>query len=93
MLGRLQTDADRERVMEGLGEDEKKSALSAMVKKLAHRWFVVKDARNEEPALVHSRGAISLLRGPMTRSEIRRRREESSGDPRPASALGLRRLG
>jgi hypothetical protein len=86
MLGRLQTDADRERVMEGLGEDEKKSALSALVKRLAHRWFVVKDARCAEPALVHSRGAISLLRGPMTRSEIRRRLEEAASAHATASA-------
>jgi hypothetical protein len=77
MLGRLQTDADRARVMEGIGEDKKKSALSALVKKLSHRWFVVKDAKNAEPVLLHSRGAISILRGPMTRSEIRRRRDET----------------
>jgi hypothetical protein len=87
MLGRLQTDADRERVMEGLGEDEKKSELSALVKRLSHRWFVVKEARNSEPALVHSRGAISLLRGPMTRSEIRRRREEVTRVEEPTSPM------
>jgi hypothetical protein len=71
MLGRLQTDADRARVLEGLGEDKKKSALARLVKHLGHRWFVVRDAREKELALLHPRWAMSYLRGPMTRNEIR----------------------
>lgn len=78
MLGRLQTDADRARVMDGLGEDKKKSALAALVKKLAPRWFVVRDAKGGALSLLHPRYAMSLLRGPMTRSEIRRSRERAS---------------
>ena len=74
MLGRLQTDADRARVMEGLGEDKKKSALAALVKKLGPRWFVVRDATSAKPTLLNPRWAISYLRGPMTQSEIRRAR-------------------
>jgi DNA helicase HerA-like ATPase len=35
MIGRLQTDADRARVIEGLGEDKKKSKLAELVKKLS----------------------------------------------------------
>ena len=73
VLGRLQTDADRERVLEGLGEGGKKSALSAMLKKLAQRWFVVRDARDDRgPTLLQPRWAMSYLRGPMTREEIKR---------------------
>jgi hypothetical protein len=74
MLGRLQTDADRARVMEGLGEDKKKSPLAALVKKLAPRWFVVRDARSAKPTLLNPRWAMSYLRGPMTQSELRRAR-------------------
>ncbi|UJR86672.1 ATP-binding protein [Sandaracinus amylolyticus] len=72
MLGRLQTDADRARVMEGLGEDKKKSELGALVKRLAPRWFVVRDAKTSQPSLLNPRWAMSYLRGPMTQSEIRR---------------------
>jgi DNA helicase HerA-like ATPase len=72
LLGRLQTDADRARVMEGLGEDKKKSELGALVKKLAPRWFVVRDARGGKPTLLNPRWAMSYLRGPMTQAEIRR---------------------
>jgi hypothetical protein len=73
-LGRLQTDADRARMMEGLGEDKKKSELGAIVKKLAHRWFVVRNARESGLGLLQPRWAMSYLRGPMTRGEIQRGR-------------------
>jgi hypothetical protein len=74
MLGRLQTDADRARVMEGLGEDRKSSALGAVVKKLSPRWFVVRGAKDGKLALLNPRWAMSYLRGPMTGSELRRAR-------------------
>jgi hypothetical protein len=75
MLGRLQTDADRERVLEGLGEGGRKSALGAVLKKLGSRWFVVRDTKDKgPPTLLQPRYAMSFLRGPMTREEIRRAR-------------------
>lgn len=74
-LGRLQTDADRARVLEGLSEDKKKSQLGALVKKLGPRWFVVRDAKTSELSLLHPRWAMSYLRGPMTGAEIRAARE------------------
>ena len=76
MLGRLQTDADRARVIEGLGEDRKKSELGNIVKRLAHRWFVVRDAKSEKLTLLNPRFAMSFLRGPMTGVEIRRAKGE-----------------
>lgn len=71
MLGRLQTDADRERVIEGLGEDKKKSAVGKLVKKIAPRWFVTREASGAL-SILQPRWAISYLRGPMTSREIRR---------------------
>jgi hypothetical protein len=70
-LGRLQTDADRARVLEGLGEDKKKSQLGALVKMLGPRWFVVRDVKTSELSLLYPRWAMSYLRGPMTGAEIR----------------------
>jgi hypothetical protein len=74
MLGRLQTDADRARVVEGLGEDKKKSELGSLLKQLAPRWFVVREAKQAKPTLLQPRWAMSYLRGPMTQLEIRRAR-------------------
>jgi hypothetical protein len=71
MLGRLQTDADRERVIEGLGEDKKKSTVSKLVKKIAARWFVVREP-NGALSILQPRWAMAYLRGPMTSKELRR---------------------
>ncbi len=71
MLGRLQTDADRARVVDGLGEDKKKSALATTLKKLGPRWFVVREAKDSKLALLNPRWAMSYLRGPLTGRELR----------------------
>jgi hypothetical protein len=75
-VGRLQTDADRTRVIEGLAgasrtEDSSAAALNDTVRRLAPRWFVMRDAcAKGGPVLLHPRTAMSLLRGPMTRVEL-----------------------
>jgi hypothetical protein len=75
-LGRLQTDADRTRVLDGLaaarGIDGMAQELESTLRRLAPRWFVVRNAHvTSPPILMQPRYAISLLRGPMTRLEIR----------------------
>src|SRR3954447_18543770 len=66
-VGRLQTDADRARVIEGLASGDARGAESAkglggIVKKLAPRWFVMRDAHADGAALiVQPRWAMSLL--------------------------------
>jgi hypothetical protein len=76
-VGRLQTDADRERVVEGLagleGSDGADSAdLGAKLKTLSPRWFVMRDVhRTPNAALAQTRWTFSWLRGPMTRVELR----------------------
>ncbi len=77
MLGRLQTDADRARVVDGLGEDKKKSALANLLKRLAPRWFVVREAKDSKLTLLNPRWAMSYLRGPMTGRELKRLRDGS----------------
>jgi len=76
-LGRLQTDADRDRVIDGIsgGVGSKQSAaeLANVLKRLSQRWFVVRDVKTGETSeLMQPRWAMSLMRGPMTRAEIRR---------------------
>jgi hypothetical protein len=74
-VGRLQTDADRERVIDGLahGDDRSSAALHATVQRLAPRWFVIRNVHDGgEPVLLQPRHAMSFLRGPMTRAELRR---------------------
>jgi len=73
-LGRLQTDADRERVIDGLALED--PSFANTLQRLAPRWFVMRDAHTSStPVLLHPRQTMTLMRGPMTRSEIRKARE------------------
>ncbi|WP_437642329.1 helicase HerA-like domain-containing protein [Sorangium sp. So ce854] len=89
-VGRLQTDADRERVVEGLsgadggagGVDA--AALSAALKALPPRTFFVRDVHMQPPSfLAETRFSLSWLRGPVTRREIGRLVRGAS-PPQPA---------
>jgi hypothetical protein len=80
-IGRLQTDADRERVLDGLAasvqsDRENEHELGRTLQRLAPRWFVVKNAQvSTEPVPLRPRQTMSLMVGPMTRTELRRARE------------------
>jgi hypothetical protein len=80
-VGRLQTDADRERVLEGLAQSDGGSGgatfeeLAETTKRLAARWFVMRDVHAGGGArLVQPRWAMAYLRGPMTGAEMRKAR-------------------
>jgi hypothetical protein len=76
-VGRLQTDADRARIVEGLagGAALDAGALDDVVKRLSPRWFVVRDAQAKDAMqLVRPRTALTWLRGPLTRGELVRAR-------------------
>jgi hypothetical protein len=79
-IGRLQTDADRARVIDGLrgalSVEQTDAAieedLGRTIQRLADRWFVIKDTHAKVgPLLLQPRYAMSWLRGPMTRGELR----------------------
>jgi hypothetical protein len=85
-IGRLQTDADRERVVDGLsaaGSKEQAREIEGTIQRLGPRWFVLRDVHTDEgPMLLQPRWALSWLRGPMTRTELQqalRRRREVGG--------------
>lgn len=90
-IGRLQTDADRARVVEGLSgaavaaDALDASALASVLKALPPRHFYVRDVRaTGEPVVLEARWTLSWLRGPMTRQELRRL---VGNAPRPAVAV------
>ena len=77
-VGRLQTDADRARVVEAMssagagGTRVARSVMSTTINKLARRWFVLRNIHaTDGTVLVHPRHAISWMRGPLTRVELR----------------------
>ena len=79
-LGRLQTDADRARVLDGLSAANSTSTVNEAelrhtLQRLAPRWFMIRDARSASPPiLLNPRHTMSVLRGPMTRTEVQRAR-------------------
>src|SRR6187397_3204480 len=74
-LGRLQTERDKLRVLEGLksaqgGGDD--TNLEALMSSLAQRVFLMRNVHEDAPVLMKTRWALSFLRGPLTGAEIAR---------------------
>jgi len=78
-LGRLQTERDKERVLEGLegatagsGPAFDRSRMGEVLAGLGKRIFVMHDVHESGPVVFETRWAMSYLRGPLTRAEIRK---------------------
>ncbi|MGI8925731.1 MAG: ATP-binding protein [Tepidiformaceae bacterium] len=75
-IGRLQTEQDQNRIREGieaaLADTPMAGTFEKLIAGVQKRVFLVHDIHRKAPALVHSRFAMSYLRGPITRDEIRR---------------------
>ena len=72
-VGRLQTERDKERVLEGLrsaagGVDV--DALDTAIGGLEQRQFLLQSAHRDKPELFSTRWAMSFLRGPLTKEQI-----------------------
>lgn len=73
MIGRLQTDRDKARLLDGMssasgGVDV--GAVGDTISGLGKREFVLRRAGTEQPEVFTTRWAMSYLRGPMTRDQI-----------------------
>ena len=73
MIGRLQTDHDKERLLDGMsaasgGVDVQ--AVGDTIAGLAKREFVLRRAGKDQPEVFTTRWAMSYLRGPLTRDQI-----------------------
>jgi DNA helicase HerA-like ATPase len=72
-VGRLQTERDKERVLEGLRSaagDVDVDALDKAIGGLEQRQFLLQSAHRDAPALFSTRWAMSFLRGPLTKEQI-----------------------
>jgi hypothetical protein len=74
-IGRLQTERDKARILEGLkGVSEKgfpTQELDRMISGLGKRVFLLHNVHEDEPVLFQTRWAMSYLAGPVTREQIR----------------------
>ena len=77
LIGRLQTERDRDRLLDGLttalaGSGPSREELAGLVGSLTQRVFLMRNVHEDAPELLKSRWALSYLRGPLTPAEISR---------------------
>ncbi|HSL63806.1 MAG TPA: helicase HerA-like domain-containing protein, partial [Gaiellaceae bacterium] len=85
LVGRLQTENDKARVLEGLrsaagGTDV--AALDWTIGALGKRQFLLVSSKRPQPRLFATRWAMSYLRGPLTKDQVAALRSEA---PAPAA--------
>jgi len=78
-IGRLQTERDRARVLDGLegvvagaGRHLDRRAMEQTVAGLGNRVFLLSNVHEDAPEIFETRWVMSYLRGPLTREQIRR---------------------
>lgn len=95
-IGRLQTERDKARLLDGLegaaagaGWREGRGRMEEMLAGLGSRIFLMNNVHDDAPVVFETRWAMSYLRGPLTRSQIKvlmdARRPAGAG-PRAAEA-------
>ncbi len=100
-IGRLQTERDQARVIEGLmsaqaGAGFDRGALEKLMAGIAPRVFLMRNINDDAPILFRTRWAMSWLRGPLTLPEITRlmsgrkaaepaKPEAAAATPKPAA--------
>jgi hypothetical protein len=103
-IGRLQTDRDKARVLDGLsgadagGGEFDRSAMEATLSALGKRVFLMHNVHEAAPVVFQTRWAMSYLRGPLTRAQIKQLKPATappatgaaaSTPPQPAPASGV----
>ncbi|HEY3310466.1 MAG TPA: hypothetical protein VGK00_02395 [Anaerolineales bacterium] len=77
-IGRLQTERDKQRVMEGLegasasaGGNFDRGKMEQLLAGLGSRVFLMNNTHEDQPAIFQTRWSLSYLRGPLTRQQIK----------------------
>jgi hypothetical protein len=93
-LGRLQTERDKARVLEGLegasaaaGAGFDRQVMESTLAGLKSRVFLMNNVHDDRPTLFHTRWALSYLRGPLTRDQISRLSGPAPAAAEPAPAV------
>jgi hypothetical protein len=77
-LGRLQTERDKARVLDGLegaataqNHGFNRAEMDRMLSGLGNRVFLMNNTHEDHPVVMHVRWCLSYLRGPLTRTQIK----------------------
>jgi hypothetical protein len=89
LLGRLQTERDKLRVLDGLegastqaGATFDRAKMERVLSGLGNRVFLMNNVHEDQPVVFQSRWALSYLRGPLTREQISRLMSQRKGGGR-----------
>ena len=100
-IGRLQTERDKMRVLDGLegaaseaGKEFDRQQMGRTLAGLSRRIFLVNNVHSDHQDIIETRWTLSYLRGPLTKTQIkslmhapaRETPEDSSAVPTPAKA-------
>ena len=104
LLGRLQTERDKLRVLDGLegasataGATFDRQEMERILSGLGNRVFLMNNVHDDRPVVFQTRWAMSYLRGPLTREQIARlmaprkdagREGEAPTEPPPRPMVG-----
>lgn len=74
-IGRLQTERDKARLLDGLesastGGAFNRGEIESILSRLDSRVFLMNNVHDDQPVLFQTRWALSYLRGPLTRTQI-----------------------
>ncbi len=98
-IGRLQTERDKERVLEGLegaaagaGKGFGRADMDKIIAGLGNRVFLVNNVHEDRPEVFETRWALSYLAGPLTKNQIKRlmdpiKQSAAPTAPEPAPAV------
>jgi hypothetical protein len=91
LIGRLQTERDKARVLDGLegaagsaGQGFDRAALERILSGLSSRVFLMNNVHEDHPVVFESRWVMSYLRGPLTRAQIKSLMDARRGASAPA---------
>jgi hypothetical protein len=96
LIGRLQTERDKARLMDGLEgvaaaarAAYNRSEMERRLASLGKRVFVMNNVHDEAPVVFESRWALSYLRGPLTRAQIKRLMDPVKGGAKAPEAAAV----
>lgn len=96
-VGKLQADRDKQRLLDGLeglagsGDRPSRQEMDRIISGLGSRVFLLHNVNQDRPIIFQTRWAMSYLRGPLTRSQVKQlmagqRAPQSAAEPAPAAA-------
>ena len=99
LIGKLQAERDKARVLDGLknaiaeaGGSSGSVDYDSLINQLSSRIFLLHNVHEDKPVVFHTRWAMSYLRGPLTRPQVRRlmdgkkkQHSDRTSSPRPVA--------